>query len=48
MRIIDQSGSRDVELKRGVNWVSDGTEWHEVINIGTTTGVYLLVEPNPK
>ena len=45
MRITDASGVRDVELATGSNFSSDGTVWHEVLNIGETTVTYLIVEP---
>jgi mannose-6-phosphate isomerase-like protein (cupin superfamily) len=45
MRIADADGTRDVDLVAGNSYASDGTEWHEVVNIGDTTVVYLLVEP---
>lgn len=45
MRITSADGTATRELKAGSNWWSDGIAWHEVENIGTTTGVYLIVEP---
>lgn len=45
MRITDKTGTREVELKAGDTWTSDGVEWHEAVNIGTTAGVYIIVEP---
>ena len=45
MRITTAKGSAVRELKAGDTWWSDGTAWHEVLNVGTTTGVYLIVEP---
>lgn len=45
MRITDESGTREVETKDGSSWKSDGVEWHEVLNIGETTAVYVIVEP---
>ena len=44
-RITDASGEREVEFPTGSHSVSEGTEWHEIVNIGDTTIVYLLVEP---
>ena len=44
-RITDSSGTRDVELATGSQFVSPGTNWHEIVNSGETTIVYLLVEP---
>lgn len=45
MRITDAEGTRDQSVPAGVHWVSEGIEWHEVVNVGETTGVYLIVEP---
>jgi len=45
MRISDENGVRDVDLPTGSSFVSAGVEWHEVLNIGDTTTVYLIVEP---
>lgn len=44
MQIIDASGTREVELTTGSSFVSPGTEWHEVLNVGSTTVVFLIVE----
>lgn len=45
MRITTAAGTVDRELKAGGTWWSDGIAWHEAVNIGTTTGVYIIVEP---
>ena len=45
MRIVDASETREVELVAGSSYVSTGLDWHEVLNVGDTTVVYLLVEP---
>ncbi|WNC72328.1 cupin domain-containing protein [Thalassotalea psychrophila] len=45
MRLTSSSGTRDVILKTGSSYTSNGVEWHEVLNIGDTTVVYLIVEP---
>lgn len=45
MRITSGSGTVVRELKAGSSWWSDGIAWHEAVNIGQTTGVYLIVEP---
>lgn len=44
MRITDDSGTREATLKTGSSYTSDGTPWHEVINIGDTTVRYLIIE----
>lgn len=45
MRITDSSGTRDVNLVTGSSYASDGVAWHEVVNIGDSTVVYLIIEP---
>ncbi|MCH7897948.1 MAG: cupin domain-containing protein [Proteobacteria bacterium] len=44
MRIVDDSGEREVDLQADYSWTSDGISWHEVLNVGETTAVYLIVE----
>lgn len=45
MRIKDANGTREQETPAGASWVSDGVDWHEALNIGETTTVYIIVEP---
>ena len=45
MRITDSSGTREVDPATGSSFASDGVAWHEVLNIGESTVVYLIVEP---
>jgi quercetin dioxygenase-like cupin family protein len=45
MRITDAAGTVERELKTGASWQSGGVDWHEVVNIGDTTSVYIIVEP---
>ena len=45
MRIKDARGEREVDLATGSHFSSDGVDWHEVLNVGDTTVVYLVVEP---
>jgi quercetin dioxygenase-like cupin family protein len=45
MRITDSSGVRDVDLATGSSFASDGIAWHEVVNIGDSAVVYLIIEP---
>ncbi len=45
MRIRDERGEREVDTTTGGSWSSDGVAWHEVLNVGDTTTVYLIVEP---
>lgn len=44
MRIRDDDGEREVDLSADYSWTSDGVDWHEVLNVGETTSVYLLIE----
>jgi len=48
MRITDANGTREVDLATGSSFASDGVAWHEVLNIGETTVVYLIVEPKSR
>ena len=45
MRITDSGGTREVELATGSSFASDGVAWHEVVNIGNSTVVFLIIEP---
>ena len=45
MRITDKTGTREQVTPAGASWWSNGVEWHEVVNIGDTTAVYVIVEP---
>ncbi len=45
MRITDSSGTRDVDLATGSSFTSEGIAWHEVVNIGNSTTVFLIIEP---
>ena len=44
MRITDAGGTRTVDLATGADYSSDGTPWHEVVNVGETPVIYLIVE----
>ena len=44
MRIRDDTGEREVEISSNYSWTSDGVKWHEVLNVGDTTAVYLIME----
>jgi beta-alanine degradation protein BauB len=45
MRITDASGTRDVDVATGSRFTSAGVAWHEVLNVGDSTVVCLIVEP---
>jgi quercetin dioxygenase-like cupin family protein len=44
VRITDAKGTREATIKTGDTHLSNGTPWHEIVNIGESTIVYLLVE----
>ena len=44
MRITDGEGVRELDLETGSSYQSEGTAWHEVLNVGDTTVSYLLIE----
>lgn len=44
MRITDATGVREVELRTSSTYTSAGVPWHEVLNIGDTTVIYLIIE----
>lgn len=48
MRITTAEGTVERQLKAGSNWWSDGIAWHEAVNVGETTGVYVIVEPKDR
>lgn len=45
IRVTDADGSRELDLATGSSFVSNGVAWHEALNIGDSTIVYLIVEP---
>ena len=44
-QITDANGVRVIETATDATWVSEGVDWHEVMNVGDTTTVYIIVEP---
>lgn len=44
-RITDSSGVREVDVPTGYDYYNPGIEWHEALNIGDSTAVFLIVEP---
>ena len=45
VRMVDAKGTREATIKTGDTHVnSNGTEWHEIVNIGETTIIYLVIE----
>ncbi len=44
-RIKDTTGIREVNVPTGFGFSSEGIAWHEVLNIGDSTAVFLIIEP---
>ncbi len=44
VRITDERGVRELDLGTNSSFSSDGVEWHEILNIGSTPLIYLIVE----
>lgn len=44
-RIKDTTGVREVKVPTGSDFYNEGIEWHEVLNIGDSTAVFLIIEP---
>ena len=44
MQLISETGTRTATLATGLDYSSDGVEWHDVVNMGKTTVTYLIVE----
>lgn len=44
-RIKDTTGVREVDVPTGSNFYNDEIAWHEVLNIGDSTAVFLIMEP---
>ncbi|QSE97362.1 cupin domain-containing protein [Fulvivirga lutea] len=44
-RITDATGTREINVPTGTHFSNEGIEWHEVLNVGDSTAVFLIVEP---
>lgn len=44
-QIKDDKGARNVPVATGVNWFKKEISEHEVLNVGDSTAVFLIVEP---
>ncbi len=44
-RIRDANGIREVDVPTGSNFYNDEIAWHEVLNIGDSTAIFLIIEP---
>ena len=44
-RITDTTGVRELVIPTGTNFYNEKIDWHEVLNIGDSTAVFLIIEP---
>lgn len=44
-KIKDSTGTRIINVKTGSYFNNNHIEWHEVLNIGDSTAVFLIIEP---
>ncbi|MFT6856178.1 MAG: hypothetical protein ACJA0X_002155 [Cyclobacteriaceae bacterium] len=44
-RIKDATGVREVNVPTGYDFYNNGIDWHQVLNIGDSTAVFLIIEP---
>ncbi len=44
-RITDTTGTREVTIPTGYSFYNERVEWHEVLNIGDSTAIFLIMEP---
>lgn len=44
-KITDHKGTREVDVPTGYDFFNEGIEWHEVLNVGDSTAVFLIIEP---
>lgn len=42
--LTDTDGAEEIDLPTGSSFASPAVEWHEMVNVGDTTIVYLIVE----
>jgi beta-alanine degradation protein BauB len=43
-RITDTTGTKEVNVITGSSFINEGIVWHEVLNIGDSTAVFLIIE----
>lgn len=43
-RITDQNGTKEVKVPTGTTFSKSEITWHEVLNIGDSTAVFLIIE----
>ncbi len=44
MRITDENGVRELDVPTASSFSSEGVAWHEVLNVGDTTAIFLIIE----
>ena len=44
-KIKDSTGTRIIHVTTGSYFNNNGIKWHEVLNIGDSTAVFLIIEP---
>lgn len=44
-RIKDTTGTREVNVPKDYHFYNEKIEWHQVLNIGDSTAVFLIIEP---
>ncbi|MAP55215.1 cupin domain-containing protein [Altibacter sp.] len=44
-RITDTTGTREVDVPTGYHFENERIGWHEVLNIGDSTAIFLIIEP---
>jgi quercetin dioxygenase-like cupin family protein len=44
-KITDKTGTREINVTTGSNFYNEQIEWHNVLNIGDSTAIFLIVEP---
>lgn len=44
-KITDTTGTREVNVPTGYSFYNEKIEWHEVLNIGDSTAIFLIIEP---
>ena len=43
-RITDKTGTREINVPTGYDFYNKKIEWHNVLNIGDSTAIFLIVE----
>jgi quercetin dioxygenase-like cupin family protein len=41
----DTTGVRQAQMSTGAYYFSNGVSWHEALNVGDSTAVFLIIEP---